>query len=488
MNAPQGKVVRSLAWTTLESVGVFGVALAALPVYAHHLTPSELGLAAMALGVVQLLNVPIESWLQVGLIQRRDAGAAHYDSAHTGTLLLGCLLCALCWFGADAFAAQLGEPGLAPLLRAMGLSLPLSAATSAVAAWQRRAMDFRPIAVRTLVGRLAGGLAGIALAIVGAGPWSLVAQQLLMTGLASACIWFSVAERPRLRLDGPALRFLAGFGGFSTVNLLLVQAVQRSFVVLVGALLGSQAAGYFNLAFRTVDVLRDVFAGAVGQLALPLFSRVQDDRVALHQRYHQAVGYCCALLFPLFAGLAACADEVVRLAFGERWLAAVPLIALLSLLTFQFFPRMFAAPAMNAVGRPAGMVWNAAIQLAMVLAGLLLPAQPTLAWAAAVWALRLLPATPVDCLALRRASGIGLAAQWRGVPQAALGAGAMAAIVYALGLALAAWPPGLRLPAMVAAGVAAYGLFLLLFRRGLLAGLQRALAEGLGARPGAARS
>ncbi|MGC3965750.1 MAG: lipopolysaccharide biosynthesis protein [Rhodocyclaceae bacterium] len=486
MSAHRGRVARSLVWTTLESFGLCGVSLISLVVYARFLSPTELGVTAMALSIVQILNIPVEILFHDALVQRKEATRRHFDTAFCGYLVLGVVLGAVCWFGAGEMSSALGEPAMAPVLQWMGLSLPCMGVGSVLIAWQRRAMEFRPLAIRSLGGRLSGGLVGIGMALAGAGVWSIVAQQVLMVAFSSAALWVLASDRPRLRFHWTECKELLSFGVFTTTYQLIAGSIQRVFTLMLGAFLGSEVTGYFNLAFRSVNVLRDLFAGAVSQLSLPLFSRLQGDAVALRAAYASAVQFSCALMFPLFTGLAVCAPEVVTVAFGDRWLVAAPLFAAMALLTYQYFSRMFAMPLMNAAGRPSMPLIGISLQLIFVVAAMWLFGRESLWWAAVAWAGRLLVSTPVDMFILRRTTGLGLADQWRGVPRLLVCAVGMGAMVLGVQHMLAAWPATHRLPVMIAVGALAYPALLWLLDRDLMRRVARFMGEVVRRRTAAA--
>jgi PST family polysaccharide transporter len=221
------------------------------------------------------------------------------------------------------------------------------------------------------------------------------------------------------------------FGLPATGYLFAGLGIQRVFVILVGSMLGSAAAGYFALAFRAVDMLRDVIGGAVSQLALPLFSRAVDD-AGRRRAFHAAVRLTSCVMFPVFIGLASVSDEVVVLIFGRQWLPVAPYVALMSLLTVQFFPRMFSAPLMSAIGRPALPILDVLSQIAFIVAGMFILGHASPVMAAGVWALRLLLSTPIDMIFLKRTTGLGFVEQWRGAFIPAVAATGMGVAVFAL--------------------------------------------------------
>lgn len=247
------------------------------------------------------------------------------------------------------------------------------------------------------------------------------------------------------------------FGVYPVASELLRISSPRIFLILIGGLLGSQAAGYFSLALRVVDVLRDISAQAAFQILLPVFSRLQADRAATMATARYSVPIACAVLLPIFGGLAVTAHELVLIAFGSEWLPAAPIIAVMAVLTFHHVPMMFAGPMINAAGRPELTILGDSAQLSFVLIGLLLFGSGGTGAVLSIWAARLLLSTPIDIMMLKRATSLQLREISQEVGRVALSL---------LGMMLAVWvlrnsldsllPPLPLLAAMVAFGVPVY--------------------------------
>lgn len=467
--AVRNAAARSLRWTLLESFGLSGLSFIALVFFSRYLSAAEFGIAAVAIGIVQLLSVPVEMLFHDALIRTPEATSRHIDSAFSASLLLGVLLTAACWLLADPFAALIGQPEVGPVLRWMSLGLIATGCGSVLVALQRRHLQFRTLALRSTIGRVGSAVIGISLAVGGAGVWSLVAQQVCTVLLATLVLWALAPERPRFGLSRPELREMTRFGVVATFFTLVALSTQRLFMIAVATFLGASAAGILSLAFRTVDMLRDIVGGAVAQLALPIFASLKGSRDDIQRTFYAAVRLTTALMYPLFAGLAVCSQEVVVVVFGARWLDAAPFVTLLAVLTFQFFPRLFSVPIYNAAGHPSLPCAALLPQIAFVVIGMLLVGRFSLEAAAVVWASRLLLGLVIDLLMLQRVTGINPAAQLAGAARPALAAAAMAAIVYAAKLyPLAAYGPTLRLAMMVSLGVVTYTAILWLINRQLV--------------------
>ena len=458
---------RALLWSALEGGGLAILSLVALVVFARLLTPAEVGVAALALGLVQLLNLPVEMLFHDALVQRPRADDRHFDAAFTVSTILGVALAALCWLMEPVLAEGFGAWNFALVLAWMSLSLPAAGLGSALVARNRREYRFRSLAVRSLVARAVAFLVGIVLAFAGAGVWAMVAQHLLQVWLSAAVLWIGAADRPRFRRAWAEARELVAFGGPATGALTVEWVVHRVLTLQIGVVLGAEAAGQFSLATRVVDMLRATLAGALLQPALPLLSRLQDTPRALRTVWHGATELTCAATFPLFAGLAVTAPSLVTLVFGAAWRPAAPLVSLLAVMAMLHFARLYAVPTLTALGRPREVL---RVRLAELPSLLVIPllGVANLVGAVAIYAGRSLLALPTEVRALARAADIGARRQAAGLWQLALLAAAMAAGVHVVGLVVSGRLPGNVLAAQIAAGTALWPALLALGRPALL--------------------
>jgi PST family polysaccharide transporter len=442
-----------MVWTVLESFGVSGLSIVGLIVVARYISPDEMGVAAMAQGIVQILNVPVEFLFSDVLIRRKDDDQLYFDTAHTVSIVLGITFSLLCWLFNKDIAALLGVPAVGPVLAWMSLSMVAMGLGTTIAIQQRKRMEFKTLALRSFVGRLAGVTIGILIAVLGGGVWSLVAQQVLMVGFSTLVLWVKCTPRPSLRFSWSHFHTIFGFGLKTITSGILSFSVQRVFMLMVGSSLGTAAAGYFNLAFRAVDILRDIVANAAMQLSLPLFSRHSDSPADIKKIYNTALRLTCMVTFPIFAGLAICSEDMVRVVFGPQWANASMYVTFLSALTLIHFSRLYSYSIIVARGFPHFPLISNLASLIAVVAGMLFFGQASLEMAAVVWALRLLVSVPIDMWSLKRVGHIGYVDQFRGALIPLISCAVMAGVLYYEGTILFAHNlPIARLTGMVCSG------------------------------------
>lgn len=421
MSVDRERTAKSALWSLVENAGLALISMGTLVIYTHLLSTAEFGLFAVVLALVELLQIFVTMFFHDALVQREGATDMHYDTAFTFGVALSGVLMLACLLGAPLFAMAVGEPHAAGVLRAMSLCFPAAAVSATIVARQRRELSFRPLALRSLVGRFAGAGIGVALIAAGGGVWGLIAQQVLIQAVGSAILWKTCETPPRLRFGRQEFKDLFGFGLYAMGSLFVVFGVKRIFAVVTGIFLGVEVAGYLNLSFRTIDVFWSIAATAATQVALPTLASLQQDLPRLRRAFQFATSFVCVVLYACFVGLGVIAPEMVRLMFGEKWLPAAPYVSVLAFLVLVQGPRVLLAPLLTALGRPRDLLLSKSAELGFVVLALAVTRVPTLSWAIGIWVARELFALPITVRLLQRATGLNAWAQLRGagVPFAA---------------------------------------------------------------------
>src|SRR5262245_37646639 len=96
----QAKAGSSFIWALVESGGLSALSLLTLLILARLVGPKELGVAALAFGVVQLLTVIVEGLLHDAVVQRPNLDKLYLDTAFWTSTVAGVLLCVVCIAGA----------------------------------------------------------------------------------------------------------------------------------------------------------------------------------------------------------------------------------------------------------------------------------------------------------------------------------------------------------------------------------------------------
>ena len=339
-------------WTVLKSASSRIVSSAVFIVLARMLEPADFGTVALASVFVVLISVLVESGFGEALIQRDTVEPRDLNSAFWISNAVAISLAVVLIGFAGVISELLGQPQLAPVLRVLSAVFVFSALASVPQAILRRDLAFRAIALRGVAATLAGGTVGIVMAVAGAGVWSLVGQMVASAVVGTAIAWAMCSWRPGWSLSTKSLRELSGFSAKILGERLALFASRRSDDLLIGLVLGPVALGYYTVAYRLLLILTEMIIWTLEGVAFPLLSRLQNDRARRARAFYALTRLCAAVAVPAFLALAVLTPELMRVAFGPRWLAAIPVMQTLALVGIPHAAAYCNKAALNAAGRP----------------------------------------------------------------------------------------------------------------------------------------
>jgi PST family polysaccharide transporter len=366
-------------WSGIEAAFSALFSFASAFILARIVGPTEVGIGAAVIAVHVLLWVMVNVLFADPLVQREAMDDATIATAFTASIAVGCVAASLQAAFGYLLSWSFHDHRLTSMSLALALALPLVGAAGPVQGILTRNRAYRELAWRTLVGQGSGTFAGIISALLGAGAWALIAQQLVTSSAGAIVLLTQCPMRPRQAFSIQRLSELLLIGLPLTASTLLQHGRYRVFALLIGGTAGAAALGQVHMAFRLIDAVRELAFTAQWRLMLPILSERQNDFRALHAAIDRCLAWSSLLTFPLCAVMALAIQPLVAAVLGPVWQpageAALPLIALTAWLFLSF---------------PAGVAVIARGEARYVLAANLAGVVATVA---GVMALR--PATPV---------------------------------------------------------------------------------------------
>lgn len=425
------RVVRGVFWVTVDTWGRQVLAFIVYAALARLVGPESFGLLALGAVYVAFVEIFVTLGFETTLVQRRDLEAGHLDAAFWISLTTAAALTVATVLLAERVATMFREPRLADVLRWLSVSLLLVGLSTVPKATLVREMAFRPLAVRSGLATLTGGIVGVTMAWQGFGVWSLVCQQLSSAAAAAAVLWWATPWRPSFPPSRRHLRDLYGFATTVAGENLLWFVTQRADHTLVGLGFGAAVLGPYALASRCIQLTMTAVAVPLQVVALPAFSRIQEEPERLRVAFYKVTEVVAAVAFPTFCGVAVLAPSLVRVAFGPAWSSAVPLLQALAFFGLFRIPVSFGHPLMLAIGRPRVTFVLSGVEAVLTVGlGLIAIRWSALAVAVAVSVAMAIQST-VFLTVCRRLTGISIRVLGSRLWAPALAAGIMSAALFA---------------------------------------------------------
>ena len=321
---------RGTAVTLGAQAGRFALQIGSLVVLARLLDPEAFGLVAMATSVLGVAELVRDFGLSSAAVQARELSDAERTNLFWVNVAIGTTCALVALVGAPLVAALYGDPRVAGVVVALAGLLVVSGITTQFRAELSRDLRFGSLGVVELSAQAAGVAVAIASAALGAGYWSIVAQQgTLVLVTCVLCVVFC-SWRPGLPRRATSVRRFLRFGSHVLGTQVLGYATNNVDNVGIGAVWGAGPLGVYSRAYQLLMVPINQVNDPMSRVVLPVLSRVQDDPPTLQRYVEKAQRVGTYGLGPLFAVAAGAAAPLVALLFGPRWTAVVPVFVVLA--------------------------------------------------------------------------------------------------------------------------------------------------------------
>ena len=339
-----------LAWTAGAKWATQVLSWASTLIVARLLTPADYGIIGMAgvyLGFVQMVS---EFGLGTALIQNRDLDRTQIARINGLSVLIGVALFALSCALALPIALFFHEHAVRLVVLVLASTYVITSLQVVPRALLARELRFRGLAAIESAEALIQTVATLAFAIAGARYWAIVFGSIVAKVGSTAMLLIVRPHRVAWPRQLSQLHRVLTFGWQVVVSRLAWYAYSNADFAVVGRLLGEKALGAYSFGWNIASIPADKLNTVLGRVIVPILAEVQGDAAAVARYLLRLSEGLAVLVLPASVGMALVAPQFVQFALGERWMAAVVPLQLLSVhVTVRCINSVF-AQALLAIG------------------------------------------------------------------------------------------------------------------------------------------
>lgn len=322
-------VADGVAWMLAMRVSYRVLGLVSTVVLARLLTPADFGIVAIAMSIFALLELTKNFGFDTVIIQMEAPQKRHYDTAWTFNLIFGILL-AIIFILSAGFIAELYEtPDLGYLIWTISSLFIISGFESVGTLDFRKNLTFEKEFRLKIIPKLIGVSSTLILAYLLRNYWSLTIGTIVTQISAVVIGYWMHTYRPRFDLS--AAKELFSFSKWLLINNLAQFLNNRAPELIIGKLINPQATGIFAVSNEIGMMITTEISAAVSRASYPGYAKVARKREELKALYLNVLSSSSLLLFPVAFGFYSVADLVVPIFLGDQWLAAIPIMKLISI-------------------------------------------------------------------------------------------------------------------------------------------------------------
>lgn len=345
------KAKQSFVWTFAQQFGNQLIGFIVSLVLARMLLPEEFGLIGMIAIFVAIGNTLLNAGLTQSLIRSEKLDQEDYSTVFFFNLASALLIYIIIYFSAPLIARFYEQPILTNLVRVYCIGFIISAFAAVQLARLTKKLDFKTQTLVAIPATIVGGIAGVVMAYLGYGVWSLVWSSLITSLMSSAQLWIYSRWLPDLVFSTSKFKHHFHFGYKLTLSNLLNRIFDNVFLIIIGKYFSAAQVGFYTRAETTKQLPVSHIFNALDKITYPIFATIQNDDVRLKRVYRQLLQMVVFVISPTLVFIAVLAEPTFRFLFTEKWLPAVPYFQILCVTGILYPIHAYNLSILNVKGR-----------------------------------------------------------------------------------------------------------------------------------------
>jgi O-antigen/teichoic acid export membrane protein len=324
----KGAIGRAAVWSILnQSVGQILVLLGFL-ITARFVPKDAFGIMAVCIVVVEAFRQIWAESVGTSIAAKKDLTDRDYNAGFLIIAAGGLVSAIIVFLLAGPIARLMHHADIVGTLHWMSLLLLTGALSRTHEAWLVKHLQFKVLALRSLGSIFIGGGVGILMAVNGYGLLSLIAQQLVVAVVGTACLWLATAWRPSFDTGWENITSLLRYSRHVSLSAVASFANAQSDVFFSSYYLGPAMTGVYTAAKRILIAISIMFS--LNSVALPALAAVSKDSEGASRSFLKAVSLTTFLTAPLYAGLAVLSPDLIHILMGDKWADVAPVVSILA--------------------------------------------------------------------------------------------------------------------------------------------------------------
>jgi len=325
-------IIKGLSWLSAIRIVVRGLIFIKIPLIARILSPSQVGIFALAAIVLAFAETLTETGINIFLVQKRDSVDKYISTAWIVSILRGAILSLIIFISAQFIVPFFEFSDTLYLIQLISIVPLLRGFINPSVGKFIKDLHFKKefiyrtsiIAVESIV--------SVVLVLIYESPtslvWGMIAGAIFEIGLSF------IMARPI-----PAMRFKKNLFGeivkrgkwFTTIGIFSYM-YQNLDDLVVGKLLGSGALGLYDYVYKISMLPITEIADVIIKTAFPVFVKFSEDKTRLFRAYLRILLLTLILSMPLGVIFFLFPETILRLLLGEQWISGADILRVLAIL------------------------------------------------------------------------------------------------------------------------------------------------------------
>lgn len=311
--------IKGLKWSTISQVFRQVLQYISTLILVGILAPDEFGLMAMAVVLINFLEIFKDFGTGSAMIQIQNPSHELKSTVYWFNVLVGAVITTIIFLSAPIVSEIYNAPKLEQVLQVLSFVFFITGFSILQKSLLEKELIFQNLSIIELIASFFSFIIVLVLAFNGYGVWSLVFQVLASALVSSILLIIYSKWKPgiyfRIKELSKIKRFSLNLVGFNFINFFS----RNGDYFLIGKFLGEKELGHYYLAYKIMLYPLQNITYVVTRVFFPSLSKIQNDNSKFQKVYKQITSTIAIITFPLMTGLALISFDFASVFFGSKW-------------------------------------------------------------------------------------------------------------------------------------------------------------------------
>ena len=332
--------IRATLWSIGQRYIPTLIHIVATLIITRMITPGDFGEVALVTTFCQIASLAVASGFGEGLMYKVNNSQAMYSSVFFFNVGVALTLYVILFSLSGVIADFYEMPRLGVLVKVACLNIVVYSFSYIQKVQKQMAIDFKSLAVISLIASIIGSIIGISLAYGDFGVWSIVILTLSINVIEMLLLWFSSTWKPSFVFSWVELNTIIPYSSKILLNNFVQVFYDNIYSLVIGKFFNAKSLGYFNRMQTVVYYTTTNFVYSIESVFFPILCKKKDSQEDVTSSYERLMRLSTFIATPILIVLIALAKPIVVLVLTEKWIGGVEVLRLISI-AYIFVPVIY---------------------------------------------------------------------------------------------------------------------------------------------------
>ncbi|TDF37296.1 hypothetical protein EYS14_14165 [Alteromonadaceae bacterium M269] len=339
--AVRSSVVIVIATWLKRVIGIVSIIL-----LARFLGPSDYGIVAIGLLVLRFLEVVSETGINQYVLSRKEISDSELNTAWTLKLVTRIVLSILLITLSQPFAQFFENPELVVVFIALAFVPLIQGLESPSSLILSRALEYKKIAILTIVAKLTSFAVTLTLAIVYQSYWALIIGDLVLAVTTTTLSYFILSYKPKFTLNNWRKQW--EFSQWILYKGIVGYSRAKFDVFIIGKYFDEVQTGLYTMSKHLILMPYDMIAAPVINIMITTISKETQNESKVRDLITLLIYAMICIMLPIVAMIILVTPFAIPFLLGDQWIDATLLIQIMIVISLFTAINSVIISAMNA--------------------------------------------------------------------------------------------------------------------------------------------